>query len=278
TSCGANLSETTSNIYAAGVVGASTYEFEVTYNGTVYTTVISNDSKFRLSEVDGLPLVFGGEYSIRVRIHSNAQQGSYGNPCSVYTPSIPNAKIILCGTTITYNDVVYANEIANATAYKFNIYDATGTTLLATMENAYNYFDFTQMSYSFNTTYQVTVTIKIGTQYGEESSNCSITIGPDPGASAKQEAGSENTKSSVTSLMTAYPNPFKTSFNISPLEGETDNLSYQVYDATGKIIESNSLKANELSSLEIGNYYPTGMYLVVARQGEQTQTFKMIKQ
>ncbi|WP_438967133.1 InlB B-repeat-containing protein [Flavobacterium sp.] len=280
TSCGATLSATTSNIYAAGVVGAGAYEFEVTYNGTFYTTVISNDSKFRLSEVDGLPLVFGGEYTVRVRIHSNAQLGSYGDPCNVYTPSIAVTKIFspLCGTTIAYSEVVYANEITNATAYKFNVYDAAGSTLLASIENAYNYFDFSQMSFTFNTTYQVKVQVKMGTQYGDESSPCDITIGSDPGAIAKQEAVSENTKSSVASIMTAYPNPFTTSFSIRPLDGVKDNLFYQVYDATGKIIESDSVKASEITSQNIGNYYPTGMYLIVAKQGTISQTFKMIKQ
>uniref|UniRef100_UPI003F69F619 T9SS type A sorting domain-containing protein n=1 Tax=Flavobacterium sp. TaxID=239 RepID=UPI003F69F619 len=222
-------------------------------------------------------------YSIRVRIHSNAQQGSYGEPCNVYTPSIAITKILSCDATVDYNEIVYASAIPNANAYEFKIYDATGTTLLETIENNYNYFVFTQLNnYAYDTTYKVTVAVRIGTQYGDDSDPCNITIGPDPGQAPSretiQDVGINNTSMTTKSEMSAYPNPFTTSFSISPLQGQTDDLSYHVYDATGKFIESKSVKANEISSQNIGNYYPTGMYLIVVKQGTITQTFKMIKQ
>jgi hypothetical protein len=78
--------------------------------------------------------------------------------------------------------------------------------------------------------------------------------------------------------MKAYPNPFTTSFYITPLEGETGAMFYQVYDVTGKILESKTVEAGEIQHHAIGNYYPTGMYLVMVRQGTTSQTFKMIKQ
>ena len=78
--------------------------------------------------------------------------------------------------------------------------------------------------------------------------------------------------------ITAYPNPFATTFTITPLEGETATMFYQVYDVTGKLLESKSVEASEITNHTIGADYPVGMYLVIARQGATTQTFKMIKQ
>ncbi|WP_396162949.1 T9SS type A sorting domain-containing protein, partial [Flavobacterium sp.] len=72
--------------------------------------------------------------------------------------------------------------------------------------------------------------------------------------------------------------PFTASFSIKPLDGETTTLFYQVYDITGKMLESKSVEASEIQNHTIGADYPVGMYLVIARQGATTETFKMIKQ
>lgn len=86
------------------------------------------------------------------------------------------------------------------------------------------------------------------------------------------------TKTSIISEFKAYPNPFTTTFSITPIEGETATLFYQVYDVTGKMIESSAIAANEIAQHTIGDNYSVGMYLVIVRQGANTQTFKMIKQ
>jgi len=62
------------------------------------------------------------------------------------------------------------------------------------------------------------------------------------------------------------------------MEGETATLFYQVYDVTGKMIESRSVEVSEITNHAIGEYYPVGMYLVMVRQGATTQTLKMVKQ
>jgi hypothetical protein len=61
------------------------------------------------------------------------------------------------------------------------------------------------------------------------------------------------------------------------MEGVDSTITYQVYDITGKLLESRAVNSSELGTHAIGDSYPSGMYLVVARQGEHTQTFKMIK-
>ncbi|RAR46246.1 T9SS type A sorting domain-containing protein, partial [Flavobacterium lacus] len=78
-------------------------------------------------------------------------------------------------------------------------------------------------------------------------------------------------------VLVAYPNPFSTSFVLRPLEGVDSSVTYQVYDITGKLLESRAVSSSEIGTHTIGENYPSGMYLAIATQGDTRQTFKMIK-
>ncbi len=118
-----------------------------------------------------------------------------------------------------------------------------------------------------------------GTEYGAEGAPCTITVIKEkPTQPTRVVSNNGVTKTSIISEFKAYPNPFTTTFSITPMEGETATLFYQVYDVTGKMIESKSVEANEITNHTIGDEYPAGMYLVIVRQGATTQTFKMVKQ
>ena len=124
--------------------------------------------------------------------------------------------------------------------------------------------------------YYVKVRVKRGDQYGDQGAACLVQLS-NPTA---REVWVDNdvATSTIKGVLQAYPNPFTSTFAITPLEGANETLFYQVYDVTGKMIESRSVKASEIAQHGIGEYYPTGMYLVIARQGATTQTFKMVKQ
>lgn len=190
------------------------------------------------------------------------------------TTSIASAQ---CGSTVLFTDAIYATAVTNATGYKFNVYDVTGTTLFDSIESATASFSFSQLTgYIYDTTYQVRVQVIRGTEYGVEGTACSITVLKD--APARALSNQDEIKTSMVSEFMAYPNPFTTTFSITPIEGETVTLFYQVYDVTGKMIESSAIAANEIAQHTIGDNYSVGMYLVIVRQGANTQTFKMIKQ
>jgi hypothetical protein len=160
--------------------------------------------------------------------------------------------------------------------YAFRIYDVNGN-FIVELERPYNFFRITDVSYTAGATYQVGVKVKQGEgNYGFEGTLCSITI---PNDEIKREVTPKVKNQGITSMtITAYPNPFATTFTITPLEGETATMFYQVYDVTGKLLESKSVEASEITNHNIGEDYPIGMYLVIVRQGATTQTFKMIKQ
>ena len=173
---------------------------------------------------------------------------------------------------------MFAPAITGASAYRFNIYDAAGTTLLFSIVRNVPYFRFYGNTFTYGATYQVRIEARQGVgDFGVEGKLCDVTIQAN-GTTREAVAMEEREVSTTHSVLTAYPNPFTNSFSITPLEGETATLFYQVYDITGKMLESKSVEASEVTNHTIGADYPVGMYLVIARQGATTQTFKMIKQ
>ncbi len=277
TQCGVTIN-IADRIYARSVANATMYAFRIyDANGAFITELERPFSFFRITDI---AYTIGTSYKVGVKVkQGESSYGLEGALCTITlsgppTTSIANAQ---CGTSILYTDAIYATAVTNATGYKFNVYDVTGTTLVASYESVTNSFSFSQLTgYAFDTTYQVRVQVIRGTEYGVEGTACSITVLKD--APARALSNQDEIKSSIISEFKAYPNPFTTTFSITPMEGETATLFYQVYDVTGKMIESHSVEANEITNHTIGEQYPAGMYLVIVRQGATTQTLKMVKQ
>jgi hypothetical protein len=263
-------------VYTTSVWNGVTYAFDIYDNeGSFITTIEKTSNFFRMSEFAS---VYGMTYQIGVRVkRGNGSYGEQGSRCNI-TIAIPTTSLVSsqCNATINVADRIYARSVANATMYAFRIYDVNGN-FIVELERPYNFFRITDVSYTAGATYQVGVKVKQGEgNYGFEGTLCSITI---PNDEIKREVTPKVKNQGITSMtITAYPNPFATTFTITPLEGETATMFYQVYDVTGKLLESKSVEASEITNHTIGADYPVGMYLVIARQGATTQTFKMIKQ
>ena len=280
TQCGVTIN-IADRIYARSVANATMYAFRIyDANGAFITELERPFSFFRITDI---AYTIGTSYKVGVKVKQG--EGSYGleGALCIITLSGPPTTAIestQCGTSILYTDAIYATAVTNATGYKFNVYDVTGTTLVASIESATNSFSFSQLTgYIYDTTYQVRVQVIRGTEYGAEGAPCTITlIKEKPTQPTRVVSNNGVTKTSIISEFKAYPNPFTTTFSITPIEGETATLFYQVYDVTGKMIESSAIAANEIAQHTIGDNYSVGMYLVIVRQGANTQTFKMIKQ
>ena len=266
-------------IYATSVWDGVAYAFDVyDSEGNFITTIEKVSNFFRMREFAS---VYGMSYQIGVRVkRGNGSYGAQGSRCNI-TIAIPTTSLVAnqCGASINVTDRIYARSVANVTMYAFRIYASNGT-FIAELERPYSFFRITDISYTSGATYLVGVKVKQGEgNYGLEGTLCSITI---PNDEIKREVTpkdkEEESEASASMVITAYPNPFTTAFTITPLEGETATLFYQVYDITGKMLESKSVEASEVQKHTIGADYPVGMYLVIARQGATTQTFKMIKQ
>jgi hypothetical protein len=273
-SCGATNVTMNTAVSSNVVAGASGYKFRINGPGVANVEVERADRWFYFYMVAGA--VWGESYTVEVAVKAaNGNYGAYGTSCSM-TLGVPTTSLATaqCGATVNVGDRIYARTVTGATMYKFDIYTAQGV-YITSVEKAYNYFYITEMQppYTAGATYGVGVRVKQdGGEYGDQGSWCNITISNDE---IKREVKDQGIRSMT---LTAYPNPFATTFTITALEGETATMFYQVYDVTGKMLESKSVEASEVTNHTIGADYPVGMYLVIARQGATTQTFKMIKQ
>ena len=75
----------------------------------------------------------------------------------------------------------------------------------------------------------------------------------------------------------AYPNPSSDVFNFSLTTSSQEKVSVKVYDMTGKLVDSREVAPNEVSELQVGDRYPSGVYNMIVTQGDNTKTLRVIK-
>jgi uncharacterized protein YjiK len=76
----------------------------------------------------------------------------------------------------------------------------------------------------------------------------------------------------------AYPNPFSDTFNLSLTSSNDAKVNVAVFEMSGKLIEQREVIYSEVSSLHIGNNYPSGVYNVIVSQGTKIKTLRVVKQ
>jgi hypothetical protein len=75
----------------------------------------------------------------------------------------------------------------------------------------------------------------------------------------------------------AYPNPSSDVFNFNITTSSEDKVNVMVYDMTGKLIDQREVSPSEVSELQVGDRYPSGVYNMIVTQGENTKTLRVIK-
>lgn len=74
-----------------------------------------------------------------------------------------------------------------------------------------------------------------------------------------------------------FPNPFRESFNLSIPDAVKNNYSYQLTDATGKLLQSGTITRN-LSSIDIDKELAPGNYFLHLYNKKKSFTKKLVKQ
>lgn len=75
----------------------------------------------------------------------------------------------------------------------------------------------------------------------------------------------------------AYPNPFHSGFRLDFKSANNDDVEMKVYDMVGKLLEARMFDAPKMNNQDSGNNYPSGIYNIVLKQGENTKTLRVIK-
>ena len=85
------------------------------------------------------------------------------------------------------------------------------------------------------------------------------------------------TEANVPMTAKAYPNPFSENFNLDLTTSSVEKVGVAIYDMTGKLIDQRQVNANEVSELQIGDRFASGVYNVIVTQGNEVKTLRVIK-
>lgn len=76
--------------------------------------------------------------------------------------------------------------------------------------------------------------------------------------------------------VSAYPNPTTDYLTLSIVEFDISNLSYQLYDMSGKLLQSEKIIGNQ-TSIVVSNLVPATYFVKVIQGNKEVKTFKIIK-
>ena len=81
---------------------------------------------------------------------------------------------------------------------------------------------------------------------------------------------------SINLSVTAYPNPTTDYLTLRIDEFEISNLSFQLYDMNGKLLQNAKITGNQ-TSIAMGNLVPANYFVKVIQGNKEVKTFKIIK-
>lgn len=76
--------------------------------------------------------------------------------------------------------------------------------------------------------------------------------------------------------VTAYPNPTTDYLTLRIDEFEILNLSFQLYDMSGKLLQNEKITGNQ-TSIAMGNLVPSNYFVKVIQGNREVKTFKIFK-
>jgi len=107
------------------------------------------------------------------------------------------------------------------------------------------------------------------------SSNGTVAHGVQQPFEISVVTGLEETKC-INLAVSAYPNPTTDYLTLSVDNFETSNLSYHLFDISGKLLETKTITGNE-TSINTSNLVPATYFLKVTENNKEVKTFKIIK-
>lgn len=267
--CGVTLQSLGTLIASTSIAGITGYKFRVTNQRTAFTQELTRTlhwfSLTMLSQYN-----YGDTYNVEVAVKTTGAYSGYSETCTVTAPEVPSLSS-QCGTTIT-STFVTTNSLDRVTSYRFEVTNLS-TNAIVVIDNNLNWFRLNMLSnYSASTNFNVRVALFTTGVWSSFGTSCTITS---PGIARTTANNSEN--ETVVYNVSVSPNPFSNHFSMFLNSTNTQDVSIKVYDMIGKLMEQRIVNANEVVIQEIGNSYPTGVYIVVVSQGEDVKTIKITK-
>ncbi|WP_284651858.1 Ig-like domain-containing protein [Flavobacterium terrisoli] len=92
-----------------------------------------------------------------------------------------------------------------------------------------------------------------------------------------EECDLGNPSAQLLNRVVAYPNPYSQTFKLDIQTNNPSDVVVNVYDMVGRLIEHRAVSFNDISNVEIGNGYPSGIYNVTVTQEGKAKTLQVIK-
>lgn len=297
-SCGATLPLVTTKFATYPIIGATSYDFEMTNTSTNTVTVISKN--WHVTTLGQLGLTdIGAVYSVRTRATVNGIVGPYStSPCIITGPTtVPTTSLnYTCNSVIPgYSTWFPAHDVPGASEYTFHFTNtatlATFTVISVTRNMSLTIAGISDVS----TTFDVKVKAKLGSTYGVYGSVCSVTT---PSFSPMVLNDNNNTYVNVTSStksgavatttttenqldavaieFNAYPNPATNFVNVTTT---TPNYTVTIFSTDGKAVYQSSIENNS-SKINLDKF-TTGIYIIAVANSEgsimETKRLSVIK-
>lgn len=282
--CGITLASLNTTILANAVSNTTGYRFKVV-NQTTEETIdaVSGSRWFRLTSLSG-GVLYNTTYTVSVATRYNGVWSEYGEECLITTPTAPLTKLQdkQCGITLNSGNttLLYANPVSVALKYRFEVSLGADTYLYDTNSNNERSFRMTEvpgLTLVDGTTYAVKVAIMANDVWQPFGESCNITTyGINPNV-IKTNNKNTTVEDSVNFNVIAFPSLFSETFNLNLTSISKEKVTLMVYDMTGKLIDKNEVKSEELPDLRIGTNFASGVYNVIVSQGENTKSIRVIK-
>lgn len=272
--CGVVLTNVNDVIYANNVPFATGYKFRITnLLSSVQEEIIRPLREVRMTNTSLVE--FNTTYSIEVAIrNTDGTYLPYGSTCNVTTPVFPTTQLQLsqCDVVLTNtNATILADSYVGATTYRFRFVN-TGLNYTYQFDRPLRSFDLASVpGLQMGETYSVQVSIEINGVFGPYGKVCTLTM---PGSS---KLDSNSSKSVTEFQLIAAPNPFGSIFKLEVKSTSEEKLNIKVYDMLGKLVETKVTDSSEVSELELGANYSSGIYNVIVSDGEDFKVLRMVK-
>jgi hypothetical protein len=272
-SCGIQLIAFNTPLYGESFAGAETFEFEITnLNTNAVTNYVSNTRNFSLSQTSA-QLIINNTYQVRMRpLKNNLPMVDFGAACNVLSPTLrTQLRPSSCGVMLAnMNSPIYANNVANATQFEFEVYNPISDDVETIIRNIRIFsLGMLEMDITPGTTYEVRVRAMVNGNFMPYGSICTVTT---PGAT--EDIVSKTSETNLAWEVKSYPNPFQESLTIQ-ISGQVA-LESQIswYDVSGKKLGFLTTSEQEIN---LGQNLVPGIYFVNVVNGNQVSNFKIIK-
>ena len=220
-----------------------------------------------------------GTATVVIAVKANNNVGSSADKTLTLTAAVPSTPAVtgslaICPTAAS--SVVYTIPLVASKATKYNVTLPVGATIAGNSTATITAVPGATFTVDFASGFIATslaplyITIQAENGFGVNLVNRSLKL-TNTGAVCGPRIAS--TKSTVFSVV-AYPNPSASEFTIDVTSAKAAATSVNVYDMTGRLVESRQVNTN---SLQVGRGYQSGVYNVVVNNGSEVKTLKVIK-